>query len=163
VAPVAPSTTLSVTGPAKVYTGSPSKFNAVSADGQTYGLTWTTADATIATVNSKGTVTGVAAGKTTVSVALTDFPEIKASIDVEIVATLPTLAEAITYLNTVKNYTVKVDKGETTEYETLQYNADRVVLKTANGTDKRYAIGKDGIAFSYYGSMTRASSIRVPR
>jgi uncharacterized lipoprotein NlpE involved in copper resistance len=103
VAPVAPSTTLSVTGPAKVYTGSPSKFNAVSADGQTYGLTWTTADATIATVNSKGTVTGVAAGKTTVSVALTDFPEIKASIDVEIVATLPTLAEAITYLNTVKN------------------------------------------------------------
>lgn len=149
VAPVAPSTTLSVTGPAKVYTGSPSKFNAVSADGQTYGLTWTTADATIATVNSKGTVTGVAAGKTTVSVALTDFPEIKASIDVEIVATLPTLAEAITYLNTVKNYTVKVDKGETTEYETFQYNADRVVLKTANGTDKRYAIGKDGIAFSY--------------
>jgi uncharacterized lipoprotein NlpE involved in copper resistance len=83
VAPVAPCTTLSVTGPAKVYTGSPSKFNAVSADGQTYGLTWTTADATIATVNSKGTVTGVAAGKTTVSVALTDFPEIKASIDVE--------------------------------------------------------------------------------
>jgi hypothetical protein len=149
VAPVAPSTTLSVTGPAKVYTGSPSKFNAVSADGQTYGLTWTTADAAIATVNSKGTVTGVAAGKTTVSVALTDFPEIKASIDVEIVATLPTLADAITYLNTVKNYTVKVDKGETTEYETFQYNADRAVLKTANGTDKRYAIGKDGIAFSY--------------
>jgi hypothetical protein len=146
--PEAPNITLRVSGPLKVYTESPAAFVVSASDNGTYAYTWTSSDTTIAAVNARGIVTGKAAGHAVISVALTAFPGVAAQTGVDIVTVLPTLGEMFTEMNTVKNYTVSVTKADA-DSERFLYTSSKVRLTTAGGTDKRFALGKDGIAFSY--------------
>ncbi|MFA6830398.1 MAG: Ig-like domain-containing protein, partial [Bacilli bacterium] len=116
--------------------------------GETYDLTWTSSDEAIATVGEKGTVTGIKAGEVTITAALTEFPEIKAEYSLKIITELPTLKETIERLDEERNYTITVTKGEE-ETGIFLYTPDKIRIETINGTIKKYAIGKDGIAFPY--------------